>query len=89
VHISESRAFTELVIFSISLCRVYRDKIFLLKKINECSENENQLLIGNSEEILTSDTLSTCFNTKLETFLHPDYKKIQVYVKGNLNDETK
>lgn len=87
--VKEKKSCAIISIHDINLASIFADKIFLLKKINECSENESQLLIGNSEEILTSKTLSTCFNTKLETFLHPDYKKIQVYVKGNLNDETK
>ncbi len=69
-------------IHDINLASIFADRIFLLKKYNSLSENENQLLVGTSEEILNSKDLSKAFKTNFETFLHPEYNKFQIYVKG-------
>ena len=70
-------------IHDINLASIFADRIFLLKKYNSLLENENQLLIGTSEEILNSKDLSKAFNTNFGTFIHPEYNKTQIYVKGN------
>ena len=69
-------------IHDINLASIFADRIFLLKKYNSLLENENQLLIGTSEEILNSKDLSKAFNTNFETFLHPEYNKSQIFIKG-------
>ena len=69
-------------IHDINLASIFADRIFLLKKYNSLLENENQLLIGTSEEILNSKDLSKAFNTNFRTFLHPEYNKSQIYIKG-------
>lgn len=69
-------------IHDINLASIFADKIFLLKKNNSLSQNENQLLVGTSDEILNSKDLSKAFNTNFKTFLHPEYNKLQIYVKG-------
>lgn len=69
-------------IHDINLASIFADRIFLLKKINSISENENQLVIGNPNEILNSNELSFAFKTNFGTFIHPEYNKTQIYVKG-------
>ena len=70
-------------IHDINLASIFADRILLLKKINSICENENQLVIGNPDEILNSNELSFAFKTSFGTFIHPEYNKTQIYVKGN------
>lgn len=70
-------------IHDINLASIFADRIFLLKEINSISENENQLVIGNPNEILNSNELSFAFKTNFGTFIHPEYNKTQIFVKGN------
>ena len=69
-------------IHDINLASVFADRIFLLNRYNEI-ENENQLITGTSDEILNSKELSLAYNTNFGTFIHPEYNKTQIYVKGN------
>ena len=80
--VKEKNICTIISIHDINLASIFADRIFLLKKINSISENENQLVIGNPNEILNSNELSFAFKTNFGTFIHPEYNKIQIYVKG-------
>ena len=69
-------------IHDINLASVFADRIFLLNRYNEI-DNKNQLVIGTPDEILNSKELSLAFKTNFGTFIHPEYNKTQIYVKGN------
>ena len=69
-------------IHDINLASVFADRIFLLNRYNEI-DNKNKLVIGTPDEILNSKELSLAFKTNFGTFIHPEYNKTQIYVKGN------
>ena len=69
-------------IHDINLASVFADRIFLLNRYNEI-ENKNQLITGTPDEILNSKELSLAYKTNFGTFIHPEYNKTQIYVKGN------
>ena len=69
-------------IHDINLASIFADRIFLLNRYNEI-ENKNQLITGTPDEILNSKELSKAYKTNFGTFIHPEYNKTQIYVKGN------
>ena len=69
-------------IHDINLASVFADRIFLLNRYDEI-ENKNQLITGTPDEILNSKELSLAYKTNFGTFIHPEYNKTQIYVKGN------
>ena len=61
----------------------FADEILLISK--NTKENENNFFIkGEPSKILTPQNLRKIYNAEFGTFIHPEYKCIQIYQKNNL-----
>ena len=67
-----------LSIHDVNLAALYAKKIALLSPCSESDSASSNLLFGPTEELFTEENLSKAFDTKLHTYTHQIYNKLQV-----------
>src|SRR5574344_667254 len=59
----------------------FADTLLILSKFNEMNQKQ-KMVIGKPEEILVPEILKSIYGLQFGTFIHPEYKCIQVYTKN-------
>ncbi|MBE6344423.1 MAG: ABC transporter ATP-binding protein [Spirochaetaceae bacterium] len=68
-------------IHDINLAAVFADKLMLLSAFSEEKNIGEQLFQGSPHEILTPEILFNVYNRNFGTFIHPEYKCINIFAK--------
>ena len=67
-----------LSIHDVNLAALYAKKLALLSPCSDHDSDSSSFLFGPTEEIFTEENLSKAFGTKLHTYTHQIYNKLQV-----------